>query len=102
MSIEVQRLDGATVVRLQGEIDLDRSPQVRRSLLAAVHDVPVVIVDLAAVGYIDSSGVACLVEAYRLAQDRGVEFVLRDPSPAVRKVLRMARLDQVFPIRDAS
>ncbi|MTJ83929.1 MAG: STAS domain-containing protein [Telmatospirillum sp.] len=98
--ITSRKLDGGAVVRLSGEIDLQNSPDLRRELLDRVADGDPVVVDLAQVSYIDSSGIACLVEAYQMARRHGLRFALAAVSPAALRVLRLARLDEVFIIRD--
>jgi len=55
-------------------------------------------VDLSAVEYIDSSGIASLVEGYQVAKGLGLDFSLVGVSDSAMSVLRLARLDQVFPI----
>ncbi|KAB2901374.1 MAG: anti-sigma factor antagonist [Xanthomonadales bacterium] len=97
-----QRVDGATIVCLQGEVDLSWSQQVRRAVLDAFADGVPVGVDLAGVGYIDSSGIAALVEGLQLGRARGQRFALVAPSDAVRAVLELARLDRVFTIVDSA
>ena len=99
MSIRVLDHDGIVTVSLAGEIDLETSPEVRRTLLEQLADGRALHVDMAEVNYIDSSGIASLVEAHQRAQDRGQEFVLVRVSAPVMKVLRLARLDRVFTIR---
>ena len=58
-------------------------------------------VDLSAVDYIDSSGVASLVEGFQYARSNNLEFGLIGVSEAAMNVLRLARLDQVFHIYDS-
>lgn len=94
------RIDGDTAtVLLGGEIDLSWSAQVRREVLAALDRAPKVAIDLSQVGYIDSSGIAALVEGFQNARGRGQPFELAAVSPSVLAVLKLARLDRVFPIR---
>jgi anti-sigma B factor antagonist len=69
---------------------------VRRAVLDALDAAPVVGVDLSAVSYIDSSGIAALVEGFQNARTRGRRFALVAVSDAVRAVLELARLDRVF------
>lgn len=99
MSFRCLEADGRSTLYLAGEIDLERSPAAREALLAAVRKGRPVVVDLAEVSYMDSSGIASLVEAYQAARRRGIEFSLTGVGDAVHKVLRLARLDQVLPIR---
>jgi anti-sigma B factor antagonist len=98
MSFRVSDEGRAVTVYLDGEIDLDRSPEARKALLAELGRGKALRVDLADVAYMDSSGIATLVEALQKARDRKLEFALVRVSPAVMKVLKLARLDRVFTI----
>jgi anti-sigma B factor antagonist len=98
MTAEVNMQQDYAVVRLTGEIDLHSSPQGRKLILACLRDGRPTLVDLSAVSYIDSSGVASLVEGYQLARERELDFGLVGVSAAALNVLKLARLDQVFPI----
>ena len=90
-----------TVVRLGGEVDLSWSQQARKAVLDALGQSQKVAVNLANVSYIDSSGIAALVEGFQSARSKGQTFVLTDVSDAVLAVLKLARLDKVFAIRSA-
>jgi len=69
-------------------------------ILAAIPSVEGgLVVHLSEVTYIDSSGVATLVEGLRSARRHGTGFALMAPSPAVMQVLELARLDSVFEVR---
>ena len=98
MSEAVREVDGNLVVRLAGEIDLDRAPDVRRLLLDCVKRKLDVLVDLSEVSYIDSSGIASLVEALQWAKRRGTDLCLIAVSPEALRVFELARLDKVFAI----
>ncbi|HET6602834.1 MAG TPA: STAS domain-containing protein [Xanthomonadaceae bacterium] len=87
-----------TVVALAGEVDLSWSQQVRDSILAALKTADHVAADMSAVAYIDSSGIAALVEGFQAARGRGKDFVLLSVSQPALAVLRLARLDKVFRI----
>lgn len=88
--------DGYVLVRLSGEVDLSWSQQVRRAVLDALAGNVPVGIELSDVSYIDSSGIAALVEGFQTARARGGRFVLVAVSDAVRAVLELARLDRVF------
>jgi anti-sigma B factor antagonist len=60
-----------------------------------------VLVDLSGVSYIDSSGVASLVEAFQRAKKSGVEFALVAVNAPALRVLELARLDKVFTIHES-
>ncbi len=96
--IEQETIDGCSVIRLSGEVDLSWSQQVRDAVLAALGNSARVGVELSAVSYIDSSGIAALVEGFQNARSKGKGFALVAVSDAVRAVLELARLDRVFPI----
>ena len=89
------------VVRLGGEVDLSWSQQARKAVLDALAKSQKVAVHLAAVSYIDSSGIAALVEGFQNARSMGQSFVLTEVSDPVLAVLRLARLDKVFTIKSA-
>jgi len=86
------------VIALTGEVDMCDSPQARKQILKALNARNHVLVDLSDVEYIDSSGIASLVEGYQLARKHNLEFGLVGVSEAAMRVLQLARLDQVFPI----
>ena len=98
MQHEVRRSKGASILSLQGDVDLESSPKARAVLLECVETGGDVIVDLSGVDYIDSSGVASLVEAYQASKKRGSRFVLASVSASAMRVLQLARLDKVFTI----
>lgn len=91
---------GRIVVALEGEVDLEHSPRARELLLDSVRRGRGVLVDLAGVTYLDSSGVASLVEAFQAARRQGTGFGLACVSPAARRVLELGRLDRVFAIHE--
>ncbi|GJL49980.1 MAG: hypothetical protein NPIRA01_12070 [Nitrospirales bacterium] len=100
MEHTVRSEQGSHIVALSGEIDLESSPMARTVLLEVVEQASKVFVDLTSVTYMDSSGIASLVEAYQQAKKSQIGFVLVSASPAVLRVLHMARLDKVFTIHE--
>lgn len=91
--------DGAiTVVSIAGDIDLRHSARVREALLGCVERAQSVIVDMAAVESIDSSGVAGLLEAGQTAKKAGRRFILAAVGETVLRVIKIARLDTIFEI----
>jgi anti-sigma B factor antagonist len=90
-------LGGYTLVRVQGEVDLSWSQQVRDTILAALGRGDAGV-ELSRVTYIDSSGIAALVEGFQTARAKGKRFGLIAASQQVLAVLQLARLDKVFPL----
>jgi len=99
---DLLRLDGMRFLErfLEGDVDLQSSPDARKVLLDCVGRKRPVLVDLSAVGYIDSSGVASLVESLQTAKKSGNTLVLVAVSEGAMRVLQLARLDKVFTICD--
>jgi anti-sigma B factor antagonist len=87
------------VLPLEGEIDLHVSPRIAASLAAMVEEKPKhLVVDLSKVSYIDSSGLAVLIEAMQNVESYGGHFALAGLQQNVRPIFEIARLDQVFRI----
>jgi anti-sigma B factor antagonist len=86
------------LVKIRGEVDLSWSQRVRKAILDALATGSPLAVDLSDVSYIDSSGIAALVEGFQQSRGKSLKFALVAISPAVRSVLELARLDRVFPI----
>jgi anti-sigma B factor antagonist len=98
MRYEVRDEVGYAVAVLGGDVDLSTSPQAREVILAALNDGKNLLVDLSGVSYLDSSGVATLVEGFQLARNKRRKFGLVGVSDNAMSVLKLARLDTVFPI----
>ena len=94
----ISEQQGHTVVALEGEIDLEQAGAVRKALLEALKKGRNVLVDLSKVTYIDSSGIASLVEGLQVARRQRSELALVAVNQRVRRVLELARLDKVFQI----
>ncbi len=101
MEHEIREEQGTTVVAFKGDVDLQSSPEARKVLLDAVSRGTGVLVDLSSVAYIDSSGVASLVESYQKARKQGQGYALVSVSEGALRVLELARLDKVFTVCDS-
>ncbi len=101
-SIKVERAEQVVFISPSGEVDLSRSPALRSALREAQSGRPArVVVDLSLVDYMDSSGVATLVEAYQIARRNSTRMVLCGLRERVRSIFEIARLDTVFAIVDS-
>jgi anti-sigma B factor antagonist len=93
------RKDRSDVLPLKGEIDLHVSPSVTASLNAVIENKPRrFVVDLSEVTYIDSAGLAALIEAMQKVEGYGGKFLLAGLQETVRSIFEISRLDQVFQI----
>ena len=102
LQIDVQRNDAALVVVPQGEIDLSRSPILRSELSKLLGERPGrIVIDLSGVSYMDSSGVATLVEALQQCRTNETSLTLCCLQERVKSIFEIARLDMVFTIADS-
>jgi anti-sigma B factor antagonist len=89
------------VVRVTGEIDVTTSPELGRVISTAIGGgADQVLVDLAATGFIDASGIGVLVGAAKRARGAGGQLVIREPSEPVRRLLELLRLNDELVIWD--
>jgi anti-sigma B factor antagonist len=102
VQISARHLDKITVFDISGDIDLATSPELRKPLLRELRELrtPRVILNLKAVRYIDSSGVASLVEGLKASRDVGSRFILFGLNTTVREVLQLSKLVKIFEICD--
>jgi anti-sigma B factor antagonist len=100
VQISARRLDKTTVFDISGDIDLATSPELRKPLLRELRELrtPRVVLNLKAVRYIDSSGVASLVEGLKASRDVGSRFILFGLNTTVREVLQLSKLVRIFEI----
>lgn len=96
--IKFEKVDDGCIIFATGEIDLSNSHELRKVILAALKTNQKVYVDLSDVKYIDSSGIASLVEGLQFSKLKGKEFTLKRPSAQVAAIMNLARLDKVFTI----
>jgi len=102
LNIEVKDAGGNHLITVEGEVDLYTSPELHTALMKGIPpETKVIGADLSKVAYMDSSGVATLIEAMKAAAQEARDFILVSPSEAVTKVLKLTRLDSVFDIREA-
>lgn len=91
--------DGLHIVAIDGEIDLACSPELREVLHAqAKARRPLLVLDFKGVSYVDSSGLATLIEYVRKAQDFGGSVALVNVSERVRTIFDLVRLSEFLPI----
>ena len=103
MPVSARRIDQATILDVSGDIDFASSPEVRQFVLGEIREghAQRVVVNLSQVRYIDSSGVASLIEGLKASRDQGSRFILFGLSPSSREVLQLSRLMKVFEVYDS-
>lgn len=96
LAIQLTRLDGVAVVEVRGEIDALTAPHLQESVqLACEWGVPVVL-DMARVTFMDSSGVSALLVVSGVGNGRPSSVHVQRPSEAVQRTLSIAGLDETF------
>jgi anti-sigma B factor antagonist len=100
MIMETRNNQGMTIVDVVGHIDLASSPELRKTLMDSLKITDRLGVNLLEVKYIDSSGIASLLEVLKVARNSQKRFVLFGLSRGVREVLTLTRLTTVFEIRE--
>jgi anti-sigma B factor antagonist len=98
VDLSTRECDGQVIVVLRGVLDVADAASVAVALTAAAARHREIIIDLAGLEFIDSSGVAALVRGRRQARRAGGELLLAAPQQQVLRVLTLTRLIDVFPV----
>lgn len=99
MKVQVRSIEQVSIIDCDGEVDLYSSTALRETLLNLMRSgIPNVLVNMAGVTYIDSSGIATLVEGLQLSRETKTHFGLFALRNNARSVLELARLNKVFAI----
>jgi anti-sigma B factor antagonist len=100
MKIATRQQPGSTIVDVSGDIDMGTSPGLRKTLLESLKATPRLVVNLREVRYVDSSGIASLVEVLKEARNTEKQLVLFGLNKTVQEVLQLTRLTKIFEIRE--
>jgi len=98
MTISIRDVGVAKVVDVNGDVDLGTSGELRRTLFAALPETSLLALNLHAIRYIDSSGIATLIEVFKGSQRLNKEFVLFGLSSGVEEVFRLTHVIRIFRI----
>ncbi|MFL6157747.1 MAG: STAS domain-containing protein [Marmoricola sp.] len=100
-SIELDSVEGLTVVRLTGEFDIGNVDELRDAFAKAISaDSCNIVVDLAQTGFMDSMALGCLIGARKRSAGWGGWVRLAGPTGVVRRALEVTSLTSVFDIFD--
>jgi anti-sigma B factor antagonist len=100
VKVIVRERGQAAILDIDGQITFESTPSLRESLLGALKQKGTVLVNLTGVAYMDSSGIATLVEGLKAAQSQKAALGLFGLNKNTRNVLELVRLDRVFKIFD--
>jgi anti-sigma B factor antagonist len=100
VEITMEKIGAGHLMRLKGDVDMNTSPDVRNGLGEVFKQAgsKALVINLAGVRYMDSSGIATLVEAMQNCMKKGMKLRLAELSPPVRDVFELARLSSIFEI----
>jgi len=99
MEIKTKELGDQYMVEISGEVDLNSAGDVSQALTAlTAKKVPTIIVELSGVSYMDSSGIATLVECLQNVNAYAGKLILKNMSEAVRSIFDLANLLPVFTV----
>jgi anti-sigma B factor antagonist len=96
VKISIRDVGDAKVVAVEGDVDLGTSPVFRRTLFETLPLAEKLALNLEAIRYIDSSGIATLIEVLKDSQRLHKDFVLFGLSPAVQEVFRLTHVIRIF------
>jgi anti-sigma B factor antagonist len=98
VKISLRDVGNAMVVEVEGDVDLGTSPDLRRALFESLPRVAKLALNLGAIRYIDSSGIATLIEVLKDSQRLNKQFVLFGLTPGVEEVFRLTHVIRIFQI----
>ena len=96
MDIKFTETNGVAVAVIEGEINISSSPQLKKEMEKVTN--PKLVINLGKVGYVDSSGLATLVEILKKARAKGGALYLTGLSDKVRSLFEITKLDRLFGI----
>jgi anti-sigma B factor antagonist len=98
MNMSVRTSENTQIVDIVGDVDLNGTPQLRKLLFASLRESPKVIINLTAIRYIDSSGIAVMIEALKESQRLKRQFVLFGMNSRVHDVFKLTHVMQIFQV----
>ncbi len=101
MNVERREQQDAVLFTVEGQVDMHTSPDLRKQLRRAIDQKkPLLVVDLTNVSFIDSSGLATLIEALQGVGRYDGKLRLVGLSPSVMNLFKLSNLVSIFDIRD--
>ena len=102
VEITAEKIEAGFMLKLKGDVDMNTSSDVRSAIAEAFKQgssgMKALLIDLSQVRYMDSSGIATLVEGMQNCRKRGAQLRLFELSRPVNDVFELARLASVFEI----
>jgi anti-anti-sigma factor len=96
MTYKITEEDNISTIFLDGEIDMDKTEEVKEVIFQKIDSGKDVVLNLSNVQYMDSSGISVLIESHQKALEKGTKVIIKDVSKSVLKVIMMAKLEQIL------
>ena len=102
--VELKQESGRLTAMLSGELDHHNAKGIRETIDYAVREQlpPVVVLDFRRVTFMDSSGIGLIMGRAHLMEEYGGILEIHNPSPQIRKVLRISGTDRLAVIRNTA
>ena len=100
MTLSRRKSDNTSIVDIAGDLDLKGSPALRKLLFEALTESPKVVINLSEIRYMDSSGIAVMIEALKNSQKLNREFAMFGMNARVREVFKLTRVLPLFQVFD--
>ncbi len=99
MNIKIEKSSDVAICAITGEVNINNSPELRKAFDALIsQDEKKVVVDLASVSYIDSSGLATLIEMFQRLKKVEGDLKLSQMDEKVKSLFEITKLDKLFKI----
>lgn len=99
MQIKSEEKNGVSIFKMEGDIDINSSPDIKKSFDQVIKQKKnKLVINLEGVNYVDSSGLATLVEILKNLRSYGGKLKLTNLSPKVRGLFEITKLDKLFDI----
>ncbi|MDD5423369.1 MAG: STAS domain-containing protein [Candidatus Omnitrophota bacterium] len=99
MAVKIESKNGLTVCNVDGEIDINSSPAIKKSFDKLLSQkTPKIVINLTKVTYVDSSGLATLVETLKNMKAYGGRLRLTGLSPKIKSLFEITKLEKLFEI----
>jgi len=99
MGVKIDNKSGIMVCRLEGEVDINSSPEIKKVFDKLISSkTPKIVVNLSKVTYVDSSGLATLVEILKNMRTYGGKLRITDMSPKIKSLFEITKLEKLFEI----
>jgi anti-sigma B factor antagonist len=100
MAIKTENKSGSVVCYVEGEIDINTAPEIKKNFEKILSKKePRIVVNFTKVTYVDSSGLATLVEILKFMRSYGGKLRLSNLSPKIKSLFEITKLDKLFDIK---